>query len=83
MPIWGCLVALVAPMKGLLQCMSPRDLNINKFRYTYRTWIYDLPAKVKTGDIVLFSSKHSTSYVCRHEPRSPLAGTRHCAASLC
>jgi len=30
-----------------------------------RTWIYDLPKIVHTGDVILFSSKHSTSNITR------------------
>jgi hypothetical protein len=52
-------------IKGVAQCLSPRDLNINKLRFTSRTWVHDLAAKVHTGDIVLFSSKHGSSFITK------------------
>lgn len=49
---------------AMSDCMSPRD-QIAKLRFTKRTWIYDLEKKVRTGDIVLFNSKHSTSNITK------------------
>lgn len=46
-----------------MNCLSPRDLY--KFRFTKRTWVHDLPSKVHTGDIVLFSSKHGASNITK------------------
>jgi len=50
-------------MASVMACLSPRDININTFRFTRRTWVHDLASQVKTGDIILFSSKHNASYI--------------------
>ena len=52
-------------MASVMACLSPRELNINKERFTRRTWVHDLAKQVRTGDIILFSSKHSASYITK------------------
>jgi len=52
-------------MASVMACLSPRDININTFRFTRRTWVHDLASQVKTGDIILFSSKHNASYITK------------------
>ena len=52
-------------MASIMSCLSPRDININTFRFTRRTWVHDLSSQVNTGDIILFSSKHSASYITK------------------
>ena len=52
-------------MASIMACLSPRELNINKLRFTRRTWVHDLASQVHTGDIILFSSKHSASYITK------------------
>jgi hypothetical protein len=52
-------------MASVMACLSPRDININTFRFTRRTWVHDLASQVHTGDIILFSSKHNASYITK------------------
>ena len=49
---------------GMWECISPRE-QIAKLRFTKRAWVYDLGSQVKTGDIILFSSKHSASNITK------------------
>ena len=49
---------------GMWECISPRE-QIAKLRFTKRAWVYDLASQVKTGDIILFSSKHSASNITK------------------
>ena len=55
----------VSKMASIMSCLSPRDININTFRFTRRTWVHDLGSQVNTGDIILFSSKHNASYITK------------------
>ena len=55
----------VSKMASIMSCLSPRDININTFRFTRRTWVHDLASQVNTGDIILFSSKHNASYITK------------------
>ena len=55
----------VSKMASIMSCLSPRDININTFRFTRRTWVHDLSSQVNTGDIILFSSKHNASYITK------------------
>jgi len=48
-----------------MTCLTPRGEALSKFRFTKRTWVHDLPAKVHTGDVVLFSSKHNASSITK------------------
>ena len=52
-------------MASLMACLSPREINIDVKRFTRRTWVHDLASQVHTGDIILFSSKHSASYITK------------------
>ena len=52
-------------MASLMACLSPREINIDVKRFPRRTWVHDLASQVHTGDIILFSSKHSASYITK------------------
>ena len=52
-------------MASIMACLSPREINIDIKRFTSRTWVHDLASQVKTGDIILFSSKHNASYITK------------------
>ena len=63
-------------MASVMACLSPRDININTFRFTRRTWVHDLASQVKTGDIILFSSKHNASYITKFFTQSGVPASR-------
>ena len=70
-----------AAKMGMWECISPRE-QIAKLRFTKRAWVYDLGSQVKTGDIILFSSKHSASNITKFftasgaRPQPPTARNR-------
>ena len=61
-------------MASVMACLSPREINIDVKRFTRRTWVHDLASQVHTGDIILFSSKHSASYITKFFTQSGVSG---------
>ena len=59
-------------MDSLASCVSSRnpDAKARADRARNPAWIGDITNKVRTGDLLLFSSKHSTSYITKFFTRS-------------
>ena len=69
-------------MASVMACLSPREINIDIKRFTSRTWVHDLASQVHTGDIILFSSKHSASYITKFFTQSGVPASRRFSTAL-